>query len=167
MPGDVIVGDAEGVVVIPAAMAEEVAHGALEQELREEWALERVQAGESIRGVYPLRAEREAEFEAWRAARHGPDAKLELVLLLPARGSSRPCAACARAPRPRSRSARRPVAIRSISAACSVIGRRAAVGDLHEDRAPDRVEAPRDVAQQVDDRRRSGSARGRPRGTPG
>jgi 2-keto-4-pentenoate hydratase/2-oxohepta-3-ene-1,7-dioic acid hydratase in catechol pathway/regulator of RNase E activity RraA len=69
MPGDVIVGDAEGVVVIPAAMAEEVAHGALEQELREEWALERVQAGESVRGVYPLAPEREAEFEAWRAAR--------------------------------------------------------------------------------------------------
>ncbi len=69
MPGDVIVGDAEGVVVIPAAMAEEVALGALEQELREEWALERVQAGESIRGVYPLAREREAEFEAWRAAR--------------------------------------------------------------------------------------------------
>jgi 2-keto-4-pentenoate hydratase/2-oxohepta-3-ene-1,7-dioic acid hydratase in catechol pathway/regulator of RNase E activity RraA len=69
MPGDVIVGDAEGVVVIPAAMAEEVAHGALEQELREEWALERVQAGESVRGVYPLAREREAEFEAWRAAR--------------------------------------------------------------------------------------------------
>jgi regulator of RNase E activity RraA len=69
MPGDVMVGDAEGVVVIPAAMAEDVAVGAFEQELREEWALERVQAGESIRGVYPLAPEREAEFEAWRAAR--------------------------------------------------------------------------------------------------
>ena len=47
MPGDVMVGDAEGVVVVPAALAEEVAHDALEQELREEWALERVQAGDS------------------------------------------------------------------------------------------------------------------------
>ena len=69
MPGDVIVGDAEGVIVVPAAMAEDVAWAALEQEEREEWALERVQAGESIRGVYPLSNEREAEFEAWRAAR--------------------------------------------------------------------------------------------------
>jgi 5-oxopent-3-ene-1,2,5-tricarboxylate decarboxylase / 2-hydroxyhepta-2,4-diene-1,7-dioate isomerase len=70
MPGDVIVGDAEGVVVVPAAMAEDVARDALEQEEREAWALERVQAGESVRGVYPLSKEREAEFEAWRAARN-------------------------------------------------------------------------------------------------
>jgi regulator of RNase E activity RraA len=69
MPGDVIVGDAEGVIVVPAAMAEDVAHAALEQEEREAWALERVQAGESVRGVYPMAPEREAEFEAWRAAR--------------------------------------------------------------------------------------------------
>ena len=54
MPGDVIVGDAEGVIVVPAAMAEDVAHAALEQEEREAWALERVQAGESVRGVYPM-----------------------------------------------------------------------------------------------------------------
>jgi regulator of RNase E activity RraA len=70
MPGDVIVGDAEGVVVVPAAMAEDVARDALEQEEREAWALERVQAGDSVRGVYPLGKEREAEFEAWRAARN-------------------------------------------------------------------------------------------------
>jgi regulator of RNase E activity RraA len=69
VPGDVIVGDAEGVIVVPAAMAEDVAWAALEQEEREAWALERVQAGESIRGVYPLSSEREAEFEAWRSAR--------------------------------------------------------------------------------------------------
>ena len=42
MPGDVIVGDAEGVIVLPAALAEEIALDALEQEEREEWALERV-----------------------------------------------------------------------------------------------------------------------------
>ena len=71
MPGDVMVGDAEGVVVVPAAMAEEVAHDATEQELREEWALERVQAGESVRGMFPMAPERREEFEAWRAARAG------------------------------------------------------------------------------------------------
>jgi 5-oxopent-3-ene-1,2,5-tricarboxylate decarboxylase / 2-hydroxyhepta-2,4-diene-1,7-dioate isomerase len=69
MPGDVIVGDAEGVVVVPAAMAEEVARDALEQEEREEWAFERVDAGESVRGVFPIGSEREAEFERWRAQR--------------------------------------------------------------------------------------------------
>ncbi len=66
LPGDVIVGDAEGVLVVPASLAEEVAHDALEQEEREAWALERVQAGESIRGVYPLSDARRADFEAWR-----------------------------------------------------------------------------------------------------
>lgn len=69
MPGDVIVGDAEGVVVIPAALAEEVARDALEQEEREAFALERVGAGESTRGLYPIADERRAEFEAWRARR--------------------------------------------------------------------------------------------------
>ena len=62
-------GDAEGVLVLPAALAEQVAHDALEQEQREEWALERVQAGESIVGTYPLEEPRRAEFEAWLAAR--------------------------------------------------------------------------------------------------
>jgi regulator of RNase E activity RraA len=65
-PGDVLVGDAEGVVVIPAAMAEEVAFDALEVEQREAWALERVTAGESVRGTYPLSPDRMAEYEAWK-----------------------------------------------------------------------------------------------------
>jgi 5-oxopent-3-ene-1,2,5-tricarboxylate decarboxylase/2-hydroxyhepta-2,4-diene-1,7-dioate isomerase len=69
MPGDVLVGDAEGVVVVPAALADEVARGAEAQEEQEAWALERVQAGDSIAGVFPLGEERRAEFEAWRAAR--------------------------------------------------------------------------------------------------
>jgi 5-oxopent-3-ene-1,2,5-tricarboxylate decarboxylase / 2-hydroxyhepta-2,4-diene-1,7-dioate isomerase len=71
MPGDVIVGDPEGVVVVPAALAEEVAHDALEQEEREAWALERVQAGESIRTVYPISDERLPDYLAWREA-HRP-----------------------------------------------------------------------------------------------
>ena len=47
LPGDVIVGDAEGVVVVPAQLAEEVARDAAEQELVEQFAFERVDAGES------------------------------------------------------------------------------------------------------------------------
>jgi 2-keto-4-pentenoate hydratase/2-oxohepta-3-ene-1,7-dioic acid hydratase in catechol pathway/regulator of RNase E activity RraA len=69
MPGDVMVGDADGVVVIPAALAEAVALDALEQEDREAWALERVRAGESVRGVYPLSESRRAEYDTWRADR--------------------------------------------------------------------------------------------------
>jgi 5-oxopent-3-ene-1,2,5-tricarboxylate decarboxylase/2-hydroxyhepta-2,4-diene-1,7-dioate isomerase len=69
MPGDVIVGDGEGVVVLPAALAEEIAHDALAVEAREAFALERVKAGESFRGIYPLSQERTAEYERWAARR--------------------------------------------------------------------------------------------------
>jgi regulator of RNase E activity RraA len=69
MPGDVVVGDAEGVVILPAAMAEEVAHEAAAQELQEAWALERVQEGESVRTVYPMHDSRRQEFENWKQAR--------------------------------------------------------------------------------------------------
>ena len=58
MPGDVIVGDGEGAVVVPAALAEEVAADAAQQEVEEEWALERVAAGESTIGVFPIAPER-------------------------------------------------------------------------------------------------------------
>jgi regulator of RNase E activity RraA len=69
MPGDVVVGDDEGVVVVPAALVIEVAADAAVQELEEEWALERVAAGESTVGVFPIAADRRAEFEAWRTER--------------------------------------------------------------------------------------------------
>jgi 5-oxopent-3-ene-1,2,5-tricarboxylate decarboxylase / 2-hydroxyhepta-2,4-diene-1,7-dioate isomerase len=69
MPGDVIVGDAEGVMVIPAQLAEEVARDAAEQELAEEFAYERVGEGESVRGLFPLGDARSVEFEAWRKER--------------------------------------------------------------------------------------------------
>jgi 2-keto-4-pentenoate hydratase/2-oxohepta-3-ene-1,7-dioic acid hydratase in catechol pathway/regulator of RNase E activity RraA len=71
MPGDVLVGDPEGVVVLPAALAEEIARDAVAVEEREAFALERVRAGESFRGLYPLSDERRDEFERWRAARAG------------------------------------------------------------------------------------------------
>ncbi|MGH2893954.1 MAG: fumarylacetoacetate hydrolase family protein [Solirubrobacteraceae bacterium] len=69
MPGDVIVGDAEGVVVLPFALAEEIAHAALEVEEREAFALARVKAGESFRGLYPLSEERRGDYEKWKAKR--------------------------------------------------------------------------------------------------
>ena len=70
VPGDVVVGDGEGAVVIPLDLVEEVVRDALVQEEREEFALERVQAGESTIGLFPLSKERMPEFEAWQAARN-------------------------------------------------------------------------------------------------
>jgi regulator of RNase E activity RraA len=69
LPGDVMVGDDDGVVVVPAALADEVADEAYEQELAEEWAIERVAAGESTDGTFPITPDRRAEFEQWLAAR--------------------------------------------------------------------------------------------------
>jgi len=69
LPGDVVVGDAEGVVVVPAALAAEVAADAFQQELEEEWAAERVEAGESTEGTFPIAKARRPEFDAWRASR--------------------------------------------------------------------------------------------------
>jgi regulator of RNase E activity RraA len=68
MPGDVIVGDGEGVVVIPIALAEDVVRDALVQEERERFAIELVAAGESTVGLFPLSKERMPEFEKWAAA---------------------------------------------------------------------------------------------------
>ncbi|MFH5821269.1 ribonuclease activity regulator RraA [Georgenia sp. AZ-5] len=52
-PGDIMVGDRDGVVCVPAHLAEEVAHEALEQERLEEFVLARVEAGNPLRGTYP------------------------------------------------------------------------------------------------------------------
>ena len=65
-PGDVIVGDDEGVVVIPAHLADEVAEQAVEQEKMEMFILERVQGGAKRAGTYPPNAETKAAFEVWR-----------------------------------------------------------------------------------------------------
>ena len=69
VPGDVMVGDEEGVVVVPAALAHDVAVEAEQQELEEEWGMERVAAGESTDGAFPITPARRPEFEAWVAGR--------------------------------------------------------------------------------------------------
>ena len=68
-PGDVIVGDRDGVAVIPRAMADEVAQDAAEQEELEEFLLERVAAGSALPGIYPPNEATKAAFVAWRASR--------------------------------------------------------------------------------------------------
>ncbi|HSB85562.1 MAG TPA: hypothetical protein VLD86_04600 [Ilumatobacteraceae bacterium] len=69
LPGDIIVGDGEGAVVIPPSLVVELAGASAQQELEEMWALERVDAGESTVGVFPLSKDRRPEYEAWLAAR--------------------------------------------------------------------------------------------------
>ncbi|MGQ0653019.1 MAG: ribonuclease activity regulator RraA [Betaproteobacteria bacterium] len=66
-PGDVVVGDQEGVVVIPASIAEDVAAEAAAQTQFEDWVEARVKEGRSIFGLYPPSPETKAEFEAWKA----------------------------------------------------------------------------------------------------
>ena len=70
-PGDVLVGDAEGVVVIPAHLAEEVAADAAEQEAFEEFIRARVAAGAPLRGTYPPNDEVKAAWAAHQATTAG------------------------------------------------------------------------------------------------
>ena len=67
-PGDVIVGDGEGVVVLPAHLADEIAGEAVEMTAFEDFVTEEVRNGRSILGLYPATDDRTlSEFAAWRA----------------------------------------------------------------------------------------------------
>ena len=68
-PGDIVVGDAEGVVVIPAGIADEIAAEACEMTTFEDFVQARVLAGQSILGLYPPDEASRADFASWRAAR--------------------------------------------------------------------------------------------------
>jgi len=52
-PGDIVMGDADGVMIIPRHLADEIAVETVEMELFEAFVLEEVNAGASIRGLYP------------------------------------------------------------------------------------------------------------------
>ena len=65
-PGDIVVGDDEGVVVIPRHLADEVAADAVEQETMEAFILERIQNGAALPGTYPPNADTRAQYDAWR-----------------------------------------------------------------------------------------------------
>jgi len=69
-PGDVVVGDGEGVVVIPLRIADEIADEATEMTAFEDFVTEKVQEGRSILGLYPPTDEQSrVDFAAWRKAR--------------------------------------------------------------------------------------------------
>ncbi len=66
-PGDIVIADADGVVILPAAIAEEVARDAVAQDQLEAYVRQRIEAGDSIVGVYPPNEQTKADFEAWKA----------------------------------------------------------------------------------------------------
>jgi regulator of RNase E activity RraA len=68
-PGDILVGDDEGVAVIPRHIADAVAAEAFEQTAFEDFVQEKVQEGRSIFGLYPPGAEAREEFARWRASK--------------------------------------------------------------------------------------------------
>ncbi len=59
-PGDIIVGDGDGVLVIPPSVAAEVVAGALAREDSDGWIAEQVRAGHALEGLFPMN-------EQWRA----------------------------------------------------------------------------------------------------
>lgn len=65
-PGDVLVGDEDGVVAVPRHLAASIAAPAAEQEALERFLLAKVEAGAALPGTYPPSAETLAEYAAWR-----------------------------------------------------------------------------------------------------
>jgi regulator of RNase E activity RraA len=63
-PGDVLVGDRDGIVVVPRALASDIAQPSLEQEELESYLHTRIQAGEPLWGVYPPSEQTLAEYRA-------------------------------------------------------------------------------------------------------
>jgi regulator of RNase E activity RraA len=69
-PGDVIVGDHDGVVVLPAHLADELADEGTEMTAFEDFVQEEVLKGRSILGLYPATEEKtKTDFAAWRKAK--------------------------------------------------------------------------------------------------
>jgi 5-oxopent-3-ene-1,2,5-tricarboxylate decarboxylase/2-hydroxyhepta-2,4-diene-1,7-dioate isomerase len=68
-PGDIIVADADGILVIPPALAEELADDSIAQEREEVFIAKMVQQGHSVDGLYPLNAEWRTNYEQWETDR--------------------------------------------------------------------------------------------------
>ena len=69
LPGDILIGDEDGVVVIPSNLADAVAAGAVEQERLEAWIQKEVLKGRSTFGLYPPNADTLGRYEAWKKKR--------------------------------------------------------------------------------------------------
>ncbi|MFD8494745.1 fumarylacetoacetate hydrolase family protein [Amycolatopsis sp. NPDC059657] len=66
LPGDIIVGDSDGVIVIPPHLAQEVAEAAFAQEEEDAWIAEQVAQGQPIEGLFPPDAAWRERYTAWR-----------------------------------------------------------------------------------------------------
>jgi 2-keto-4-pentenoate hydratase/2-oxohepta-3-ene-1,7-dioic acid hydratase in catechol pathway/regulator of RNase E activity RraA len=66
-PGDIIVADADGILVIPPAIAEELVEDCIQQEKEETFIFEMVKQGNSVDGLYPMNAEWQARYKEWEA----------------------------------------------------------------------------------------------------
>ncbi|HEV2107577.1 MAG TPA: ribonuclease activity regulator RraA, partial [Thermomicrobiales bacterium] len=66
-PGDIIVGDEEGVVVVPRYLSTEIAKPAADQEEMERFILSKIESGAALRGTYPPNEMTLAEYDEWRA----------------------------------------------------------------------------------------------------
>ncbi|MHC6222790.1 fumarylacetoacetate hydrolase family protein [Arthrobacter sp. MMS24-S77] len=64
-PGDIIVADSDGILVIPPAIAEELVDECIEQEKEEAFIFEMVKQGNSVDGLYPMNAQWRARYEEW------------------------------------------------------------------------------------------------------
>lgn len=68
-PGDIIVADSDGILVIPPALADELADDSIAQEREETFIAEMVQQGHSVDGLYPLNAAWRIKYEEWEAGK--------------------------------------------------------------------------------------------------
>ncbi|MCC3300673.1 fumarylacetoacetate hydrolase family protein [Arthrobacter sp. zg-Y895] len=66
-PGDIIVADDDGILVIPPVIAEELVEACIRQEHQEEFIAEMVKAGHGVDGLYPMNAAWKEKYEAWAA----------------------------------------------------------------------------------------------------
>jgi 5-oxopent-3-ene-1,2,5-tricarboxylate decarboxylase / 2-hydroxyhepta-2,4-diene-1,7-dioate isomerase len=66
-PGDIIVADSDGILVIPPAIAEELVDDCIAQEQEETFIFEMVKQGNSVDGLYPMNADWQAKYQEWKA----------------------------------------------------------------------------------------------------
>lgn len=72
-PGDILVGDRDGIIVVPRTLATELAAPAAEQEILEQYLHDRVRAGESLWGVYPPDENTMKDYRTWQQAQQNND----------------------------------------------------------------------------------------------